>query len=308
MQTNDFCKTLQFQIDSFVRKLKIENKSKNTIDTYNRTYRYFIMFCEKYEKSLSFENIREDDIYAFIQYKNNTMNKQGEIAVSTTNSIVTHLKRLFKHIERNSDKLYDFDKVFEDIKLQQPTRTPKGLSELEFKRLEKYIETVKENQEFTLTRNIILLKFMLYGGMRVSEAISIKLSDISYLQEQELYKITFIGKGNKTRITYIKRILLENDIDKLNNIFKIDKTNVIALSKTGKTMTRVRLSEAINVIYRRAGLKISGVHILRHTAAKNLLNAGVSIVIVQSILGHASIQTTSIYANPTEEIIINGLM
>ena len=307
MIKDNFCVDLAKYSKSLKIKMKIENKSLNTIDAYNRTYKHFIEFCKQYEKELSLDNLKEDDIYAFIQYKSDTMNKQGDISVSTTNSLIAHLKRLFKHIERNSDKLYDFDKVFEDIKLKQPTKFPKGLSDSELKKLEKYIDNVQDNTDYVLSRNIFLLKLMLYGGMRASETISIRLMDITLDETNNLYKFTFIGKGNKTRTTYIKESIIKEDIDKFKNHFKIEKNKNIALSRTGNVMNRVRLSEAINVIYKRAGVKVSGVHILRHTAAKNLLKDNVSIVVVQSLLGHSSIQTTSIYANPTDDIIVSEL-
>ncbi|WP_294961467.1 tyrosine-type recombinase/integrase [Sulfurimonas sp.] len=284
-------------------KMKIDELSVNTIDSYNRTYKYFILFCKQYDKKLSFQNIKEDDIYAFIEYKSANMNKQGNLSNSSVNSIVSHLKKLFKHIERNSDESYDFDKVFEDIKVKQSVRIPKGIDDKAFSKIVKYLEELKLNETFINFRNITLFKFLLYGGLRASEAISITLSSVELDISGGLYKIVFKGKGDKNRTTYIKEDLLYDELDTLRNVFKIDTHKPIALTTSGKAMDRVQLSKMVNSAYCRAGVKATGVHILRHTAAKRLLADGVSIVVVQSILGHGSIQTTSIYANPTESII-----
>jgi|GEM_PF-855729 len=298
-----FCDSIKTFQKSLNTKMRIENKSKNTITSYNTTYKAFILFCKQHYKQLSFSNIVEDDIYAFIEYKSEMMNKQGELAVSSVNAIVSHLKRLFKHIESNSGKLYDFDKVFEDIKPKQEQRIPKGVSDADFKKLEGRLEEMKIDEVLINFRNITLMKFLMYGGLRASEAISISLSDITYEEADKLYKISFRGKGRKIRTTFIEKELLEDELEMLSGVFNIDADKVIALTSTGNQMDRVQLSKMANSIYKQAGIKITGLHVLRHTVAKRLLARGVSIVVVQSLLGHGSIQTTAIYTNPTEDII-----
>lgn len=307
MNNNTFCQQIEIYTKSLHTKLKIEKKSKNTISSYMQTYKSFIEFCKQHYKELSFQNLREDDIYAFIEYKSATMNKQGDVATSTANAIISHLKRLFKHIERNAENgLYDFDKVFEDIKLKQPKRAPKGIDEVDLKKLLTYLENLKAKETFTNFRNILLFKLMLFAGLRASEAVSLKLSNFS--REESLYKISFKGKGDKERTSYIKIDIIEDEIEMLRNVFGLQEDGYISKTRSGSRMDRIQLSKMVNSIYRRAGVKASGVHVLRHTAAKSLLADGVSIVVVQSLLGHSSIQTTSIYANPTEDIVKRELM
>jgi len=308
MSVINFCDAIQNYSDSLVRKLKIENKSKNTILTYKRTYNSFIEFCKQYDKTLSLENIKEDDIYAFIDYKNMTMNKQGEISNATVNAIIIHLKRLFTHIERNSDALYDFDKVFQDMKLKKIHNVPKGLGDSDVSKLVDYLELLKDDETFLNYRNIILIKFLLHGGLRASEAVSISLNNITLDEPTNLYKLVFKGKGEKNRITYIKHKEIHHELEVLRDILAIEPNQPIAKTSTGNFMDRIQLSKMVNSVYNKAGIKATGIHILRHTAAKRLLKAGVSIVAVQSILGHSSIQTTSIYANPTESIVMKELI
>lgn len=302
-----FCQQIEIYTKSLHTKLKIEKKSKNTISSYMQTYKSFIEFCKQHYKELSFQNLREDDIYAFIEYKSATMNKQGDVATSTANAIISHLKRLFKHIERNAENgLYDFDKVFEDIKLKQPKRVPKGIGERDLKKILTFLESLKAKETFTNFRNILLFKLMLFAGLRASEAVSLKLSNLR--REESLYKISFKGKGDKERTSYIKIDIIEDEIEMLRNVFGLLDDEYISKTRSGSRMDRIQLSKMVNSVYRRAGIKASGVHVLRHTAAKSLLASGVSIVVVQSLLGHSSIQTTSIYANPTEDIVKRELM
>jgi len=301
MNAEVFCKTLESFIRSLNRKLKIDNKSKNTIQAYNTTYKYFLEFCKQYDKNLTFKNIKEDDIYAFISYKNDNLDKQGELATSSINSILSHLKRLFKHIERNSDELYDFDKVFIDIKLKQSQRVPKGLSNKEVELLINLFDELLQKPTSTNIRNIILFKLMLYGGLRVSEANSIRYND--FIKQENFYKISVIGKGDKQRNIFVDVDDFENELNIMQNMFNIKLDSFVATTNTGKQMDRHQLRNMANSFYSRAEVKATGLHILRHTAAKRLLANNVSIVVVQALLGHGSIQTTSIYTNPTEDLI-----
>lgn len=307
MSASTFCKQIGFFIKSLETKMKIEKKSKNTISSYMSTYRYFLNFCGEYHKALTFSNLREDDIYAFIGYKSQNMEKHTEISIASTNAIISHLKRLFEHIERNADENYDFKRVFQNIKIHASRSEPKGLSDENVSIIIKHLEQMKEVRTFLSIRNVLLFKFLLFGGLRASESVSVCLANIILDNETGLYKLTFRGKGDKSRFTYISKDIIEDEVNILKNSMNMSLNFPIAQTGSGKFMDRIQLSKMVNRIYKNCGLNVTGVHILRHTAAKRLIAAGVSIVVVQSILGHSSIQTTSIYANPTESIIKNEL-
>ena len=304
----NFRKEFKHYVKTLNNKLFNDEKSTNTIESYNRVYSQFLEFSKHYFKNLTFLNIKEDDIYEFLDYKSEIMNKQGKISTSTKNTTISALKRLFKHVERNSDEGYDFDKVFEDIKIKQPNRVPKGINGEDVKKLLQYLESLKTKETFTNFRNIFLLKICLFGGLRAFEAISIKVSNIEYQSKERLFKLSFKGKGGKNRVTYIQAEKIEDELSMLVDEFKIDKDTPIAITSTGKQMDRIQLYKMINSIYKQASVKAKGVHILRHTAAKRLIASGVSIIVVKELLGHNSIQTTTIYSNPTESIIKGELV
>jgi len=298
-----FIAIIKRQAKSLDIKLKNNNASENTRVSYARTYKFFMLFCEEHYKELTLENIREDDIYAFLEYKSENLDKQGDISISSSNSYISHLKKLFHHIARNSSEEISFEKLFEDIKLKSTPKIPKGINEKDFARIVSCANELSEKGDFVSVRNALLIKVLGFAGLRASEAISISLSSFSMKEQSGLYKIVFIGKGNKNRTSFIKMDVVNKELSTLKEIHKLDENSLIAVSKNNKTMSRIALNKMVNSFYRRCGVSVSGVHILRHTAAKNLLAAGVSIAVVQSILGHSSIQTTSIYANPNEEIV-----
>ena len=124
-----------------------------------------------------------------------------------------------------------------------------------------------------------------------------------FIADGEFYKISFFGKGKKHRIVYVLKSDFKDELELFKTKFSIQNSSLIALTSNDTVMDRFQLSDAMKYIYKLSDIKVSGVHILRHTAAKRLLANNVNITVVQSILGHSSIQSTTIYTNPTEEIM-----
>jgi len=234
--------------------------------------------------------------------------KDFQISTATKNQIISTLKKFFAYIEKNSKTLYDFSKVFEDIKIRKPKREPKGLNEVNYKKLIDYMDEYKKMaNDFTNHRNALLLKIMLFGGARVSEAISIKFEDIKQSPREELYEIQVIGKGSKQRKIYIEKSLIDDEIYYLmNQTGLFGSHDYIAKTKTLKKMDRVQLYKAVNIIYGLAGVKESMLHALRHTYAKEKAK-NIPLPVLQKLMGHSDINTTAIYTDPTEEIILESL-
>lgn len=303
----------------FLRKLESENKSVHTLDSYERNIDKFVEFLEQYKEEIDFNSIVENDIFEYLDYRNeySEMNKTTkekfkkkdfQISTATKNQIISTLKKFFAYIEKNSKTLYDFSKVFEDIKIRKPKREPKGLNEVNYKKLIDYMDEYKKMaNDFTNHRNALLLKIMLFGGARVSEAISIKFEDIKQSPREELYEIQVIGKGSKQRKIYIEKSLIDDEIYYLmNQTGLFGSHDYIAKTKTLKKMDRVQLYKAVNIIYGLAGVKESMLHALRHTYAKEKAK-NIPLPVLQKLMGHSDINTTAIYTDPTEEIILESL-
>ena len=289
--------------------MKIENKSEHTIKSYNYTYNSFFQFLKDYDTEISLYDISEGDIYAFFEYKSEMSGK--EISNATSNAILSHLKKLFGHIERNSRKeSFDFRKVFEDINIKSARKKPKGMTIEEQEALLKYLDdSIKSNpKNFLQLRNSFLIKLMLHGGLRVSEALSVSLNDLNDNGE-DMYEIEFVGKGNKERFTVINKSFIMREVQLLKQLPDLEFDEPVALTNDKKSrVKRENLYMIVNRIYERAGLEYTGLHILRHTFAKNLIeNKNKPITIVQSLLGHSSLQTTSIYTNPTREAVVSSM-
>ncbi len=291
---------------SLIRKLEIESKSINTIKAYSSTYRQFIEFTEQYNEDLTLSTIVEDDIYAFLEYKYWNMKKQGELSSATKSAAVVHLKRLFNHITRNSREALEFNKVFEDIKFKAKTYEPKGISPKDSASILSHLSANMDSNSRNSLRDSFLFKVLLYGGLRASEAVLLKYDDFTKDKELNVYGINIIGKGCKARTIFIHTNLIKEEYEALK-LNSISNSEYLVVNPQGNPISRIRLNKIINSIYAKVGIITSGVHVLRHTAAKNLLKSGINIATVQAFLGHASLSTTSIYTTTTIENIKNEI-
>lgn len=300
---SEFVEIVKSNAKMYEQKLLMQEYSANTISTYTRTYRDFIDFALQYDKKLTLDNIKEMDIYAYLSYKRDKKQKDGDLSISTKTGIVTHLRLLFDFIAKNidSDVVYDFSRIFDDLKFKKPRRKPKGLNQTEQEKIMQYVEKLISSTKYIDVRNAMIITLVYERGLRASEVLSLRYDD--FQDEGDDYCIKVLGKGNKERNIFYPKPLLVTMLSRLLGEFGQASDGWIAQTKRGKVMDRTQLWRALKAIYHKAGVNSSGVHILRHTSAKNDVANGVNIVAIQHNLGHASLQTTSIYTDPTDEFV-----
>ena len=276
----------------FVNELKLTNKSKYTIISYNTTIKSFIEFIRQYEKELSFNNFKKIDIMNFLEYKNMILEKQSELEMSSKKLYITHLKTFFTFINENLDTDIKLSTIFK-INIKIPKRTPKGVENKDVKLLEEYIKNLKLDN-FLNIRASLILKILLYSGARRGELEALRTDN--FIEDNELYVIHTIGKGDKERTLYMPKEYIEKEL----LYYNMNNIKVIASTKSTKIMDGSQIYRFLNNTYKKIGIKYSGAHILRHTFAKSMIAKNVNIVTVKELLGHSSIQTTMIYTNPNQ--------
>jgi len=165
------------------------------------------------------------------------------------------------------------------------------------------LETLDDNTNLN-TRNLLILELLLATGLRVSELVNIKMQDIN-IQERE---IKVFGKGKKERIVFYGK-LAEEKLQKYlefarQELLKEKNNEYLLINHLGNKLTDRGVRLIIENILKKAQItsKVSP-HTFRHTFATMLLNNGCNIKSVQELLGHASINTTSIYTHLTNEEI-----
>jgi len=292
----DFANEINSYFRHFCKELEITGKSNYTIISYNTTITSFIKFVQQYTKPINFETFKKIDFMNFLEYKNDMLQKQSELKASSKNLYLTHLKTFFSYIEENMDVSMRTSRIFNVI-IKMPKREPKGIEHEHVIMFENYLNSVPCNS-FTNIRNVLLLKILFYTGARRGELENIKVDKDSFVDRGPYYIIKTIGKGSKERYLYIKKAYIEDEL----LYFQERDYTFIAKTKNGRIMSGSEIYAMINIFYKNAGIGklYSGAHILRHTFAKAEYAKNKDIVNVQKRLGHASVNTTMIYADPTQ--------
>lgn len=151
-------------------------------------------------------------------------------------------------------------------------------------------------------RNRLILELLYATGVRVSELVGIKLLDI----DKNNNSIKILGKGRKERIvffgSYARDILDLYLKDGRSKILKGYQSDYLFLNKNGKKLSARYVRVIINKVVSHCGIEYHiSPHTLRHTFATDMLNAGADLMSVKELLGHSSLNTTSIYTHVSQD-------
>ncbi|AHB41584.1 tyrosine recombinase [candidate division SR1 bacterium RAAC1_SR1_1] len=220
------------------------------------------------------------------------LSRQG-LATKTINYHIVAIRAFLKFILKN-----DIDCMSPD-KLELAKTPPREVNYLDEDEILKILEApgklANKNVE-QQTRDIAIL-YMLYGtGLRVTELIKLKKTDIKIDSNQ----FSVIGKGSKLRSIFATKIARE----KLQNYLKQRKDNseylftTVSVNGLGEYLSRNSIEDIVRKYAKLAGItKRVTPHTLRHSFATSLIKKGADIRAVQTLLGHASITTTQIYTH-----------
>ena len=168
--------------------------------------------------------------------------------------------------------------------------------------IDRFLNTI-ENYEFsieTIYRNRLILKMIIYTGIRVSEMLNLKIKDM--YKEDDVYILQVRGKGNKPRVAMIKSKIIENDLKYWLNQ-RVCNDDLLVCNKKGNRLTQAYVSRIVEQILISAGIRKekNGAHMLRHSFATLLYQKHHDLILVQEALGHADINTSRIYTHFDKE-------
>ena len=283
------------KIEDFSNFLKFEkNFSGNTLDAYMRDVRKLESFTISELDNLSPENITYENLQEYIyQLSKNKISERSQARA------ISSIKAFFKFLLEDDYRTDNPATLLEGPKLG--LYLPDTLSEEDINR----IITCIDNSTDIGKRNKCILE-VLYGcGLRVSELIDLKISNINF---KESY-IMVEGKGEKTRLVPLANTTAEfirSYINTVRNKTKINKKyeDTLFLNSRGTNMSRVIVFIIIKELTQKAGISKSiSPHTFRHSFATHLLQNGADLRFIQEMLGHSSITTTQVYTHlKTEEL------
>ena len=282
-------------ISDFKDYLKIERGlSKNSIISYEHDLIKLTKFLEINKKikplQLSPEIIKE-----FIRHLSK------DVSPSTQSRIISGIKSFYEYLL--FEKLIKSNPLAE---IEQPKTQRKLPDTLSIDEINLMVSKIEKNKN-EYYRNIAIIETMYGCGLRVSELINLKISDL-YLDEDFL-KVT--GKGNKQRLVPISSInkkCIVNYLNESRSKIKIKSTHsdTLFLNRRGKGLTRAMIFTIVKNLTKLAGIKKNiSPHTFRHSFATHLLENGADLKTIQQMLGHESITTTEIYTHLDNSALVN---
>ena len=276
----------QSYIKEYQNYLKLERGlSKNTIDNYTFDVEKLVLFLTQKEINISPIHVSEEIIQKFIYEMASQVNPRSQ------SRLISGLKSFFNYLIFED---YRNDTPLELIEVPKTGRKlPDTLSTIEIDSLIQAIDLSTPEGE----RNKAMLETLYSCGLRVSELISLKLSDLFF--EEGFIKIT--GKGNKQRFVPVGKSTIKIVTSYVNQIrvhMSIQKNfeDTLFLNRRGRQLTRAMVFTIIKNLAIKINLnKTISPHTFRHSFATHLLENGADLRSIQLMLGHESITTTEVY-------------
>ncbi|MCV3470046.1 tyrosine-type recombinase/integrase [Campylobacter sp. CNRCH_2015_0814] len=279
------------ELDAYVKKAR--NAGLSGVNTYfnplKKLYEY-LLFYKLYSLKQIDEELLVEILASISASLSDASKKNYRIAV------INFFAFLDKQNEEDQ-KAHIFDinlKNWAGINGSKGVKLPEYMNEDE---VSKFLDAI-DNTDFksNTIRNRLIIKIIIFTGIRVSEAINIKLKDIN--EENDLYIIRIRAKGNKYRVVMIKKELIEHLLKDVKvNYLSCD--GLLFVNRNGKALTQAYVSRIVEQILFKAGIRKqkNGAHMLRHTFATLLYKKQKDLVLVQEALGHASLNTSRIYTH-----------
>ena len=268
----------------------------NTLKAYERDITQFLS-----EEKINPQNIKIEHISHFIRH----LSEQSR-AVRTINRKLSAIRDFCKFLLQ--EKILKDNPLPDIITPKKERPLPKFLTS---ETLEILFQTAKNQNYIGYQRAAVILRLIYVTGLRVSEALSLNLTDISHEKKQIFVK----GKGNKERIVFFDDQTNKLLFDYFQNIrpflLKDKKNPFVFPSQSAKDghLTRDSFFKTLKKLSSLSGISPSLIcpHALRHSFATNLINHDVSLRSVQKMLGHENISTTEIYTHIASSKIIHDV-
>ncbi len=273
-------------LQDFKHYLKIERGlSENTIQNYQRDVYKLKHYLSAAQSDASPASIEKEMISQFVYELGKTVSPRSQAR------IISGLNSFFSYLVFENYRSENPMELIESPKLGR--KLPDTLSVEEINELINAIDLSKPEGE----RNRAMLETLYGCGLRVSELITLRISDLFF--EEDFIKVT--GKGDKQRFVPIsplnkKYINLYRHHVRVHQKIQKGFEDILFLNRRGKGLSRAMIFTIIRQLSDKIGLKkVISPHTFRHSFATHLLENGADLRAIQQMLGHESITTTEIY-------------
>ena len=276
-------------IKEYLDYLEFERKySLYTVDNYDKDITAFKEFL--ISKKISHFN--KVDFKIVRDYMVNLYNKKYNN--KTICRHISSLRNFYKFLLSNN---YVSNNPFELV--SNPKLEKKLPNFLYYNDLEKILEVPNEEEKLGI-RDELIIELLYATGVRVSELVNIKVSDIDFKEKQ----IRIFGKGKKERIV----LFGDKSLELLNKYLdeRENDSEYLILNNRGAKITERGIRLILDKNVKKSGIKSHVTpHTMRHTFATHMLNEGANLLTVQELLGHENLATTQVYTHVSNERLRN---
>ncbi|MDU9790295.1 tyrosine recombinase XerH [Helicobacter pylori] len=281
---------------------KVCKKARNVgllgINTYALPLLKFYEYAQKISLK-SLKNIDEVMLAEFLSIYT------GGLSLATKKNYRIALLGLFSYIDKQNqdenEKSYIYNITLKNISGVNQSAGNKLPTHLNNEELEKFLEGIDkiEMSAKVRARNRLLIKIIVFTGMRSNEALQLKIKDFTL--ENGCYTILIKGKGDKYRAVMLKAFHIESLLKEWlieRELYPV-KNDLLFCNQKGNALTQAYLYKQVERIINFAGLRRekNGAHMLRHSFATLLYQKRHDLILVQEALGHASLNTSRIYTH-----------
>jgi integrase/recombinase XerD len=294
------CLSWKNYIQGFKSYLTLEKSlSENSIQAYLHDVEKFTQFLDYKKLQLLPQNIELIHLQEFLKWIN-----ELNMSITSQARIISGIRAFYDYL-----LLEDIVKNDPTALLETPRLTRKLPETLEITEINNIINAIDlstpEGQ-----RNKAILETLYSCGLRVSELVNLKLSNLYF--KDGFIKVT--GKGDKERLVPIGSIAIKQINIYLENIRchitpQKDHEDFVFLNRRGKQLTRVMIFTIIKQLTEKIGLKKKiSPHTFRHSFATHLIEGGADLRAIQEMLGHESITTTEIYTHLDRDFLREAII
>lgn len=276
-------------IKGFKAYLQLERgMSDNTVEAYLHDVAILANYVSTEENGLALQDIELKHLQTFIGHIHDL-----ELSAGTQSRILSGVRSFFGYLVLEDVIKKDPTELLESPKLRRTLPDVLSIAELD------QLFAAIDHSTPEGTRNRAMLETMYSCGLRVSELVSLAISNL-YL---DVGFVRVVGKGNKERLVPIgddavKHIKLYRENVRVHVPIKKGNEDMLFLNRRGSALSRVMVFMILKGLTAKAGItKNVHPHILRHSFATHLVEAGADLRAVQEMMGHKSITTTEIYTH-----------
>lgn len=277
-------------LEDFICYLSAERRySPLTVRNYRRDIERFAAWLGVSDAEFDPKCVTTDDLRSWILYRT----EECHIGPASINRELSSLRALYRWLYRRGEAGKD---LFRNIRaLKTPQRLPIFVPE---SRMGGVVEACDRAEDFNSTRNALIVMMFYTCGLRLAELVGIDREDFT----DNYISLRVRGKGDKVRMVPILEFVKERILQYMT---WIDGQNICSSTEKALFLTQKGRRISRSVVYRvvQQELGRGGVqgkrspHVLRHTFATHLLNAGADMREIQELLGHASLQATQVYTH-----------